>query len=215
MSSVTVTANVAAGNVLTNNLLYANGVAWSFGSGTPGGSNTYVQYNNAGSFGASANFFFNNTSNTLTVDKIAATLTTQSQPNITSVGTLSNLTSGGTVNFITASNVSLGSNANVKLTGGTTGQYLQTDGTGNLSWATIASGSLSNGTSNITAGTVNGNITVSIGGTSNTVVFTSTGINVAGYVNTGAGNIIGGNITSNGGLAATGTISGNLSLIHI
>ena len=30
---VTATGNVAAGNVLTNNLLYANGVAWALGGG--------------------------------------------------------------------------------------------------------------------------------------------------------------------------------------
>jgi len=185
--NVIATGGINAGNIVTANYFTGSGNLLS-----------NIQASNITGTVANANYSL-----------YAGTVLTNAQPNITSVGTLSNLTSGGTVNFITASNVSLGSNANVKLTGGTTGQYLQTDGTGNLSWATIASGSLSNGTSNITAGTVNGNITVSIGGTSNTVVFTSTGINVAGYVNTGAGNIIGGNITSNGGLAATGTISGN------
>jgi len=33
--------------------------------------------------------------------------------------------------------MSFGSNANVSITGGTSGQYLQTDGSGNLSWATV------------------------------------------------------------------------------
>lgn len=37
-----------------------------------------------------------------------------------------------------ASNVNLGGNANVKITGGTAGQALVTDGAGNLSWATPA-----------------------------------------------------------------------------
>jgi hypothetical protein len=62
------------------------------------------------------------------------TLTTAAQPNITSVGTLGNLTSNGTINFTGASNVSLGAVGNLKITGGTSGQVLSTDGTGNLSW---------------------------------------------------------------------------------
>ena len=37
------------------------------GGGTPAGSDTYVQYNNSGSFGASADFAWNNTSKYLTV----------------------------------------------------------------------------------------------------------------------------------------------------
>jgi len=52
--------------------------------------------------------------------------------NITSNLTLANVAVTGTTN--------LGSNANVKITGGTTGQSLTTDGTGNLSWATITGG---------------------------------------------------------------------------
>jgi hypothetical protein len=47
---------------------------------------------------------------------------------------LGNLTSNGTINFTGASNVSLGAVGNLKITGGTSGQVLSTDGTGNLSW---------------------------------------------------------------------------------
>ena len=70
----------------------------------------------------------------------AGTVTTAAQGNITSLGTLTGLTSTGVVNFTGASNVSLGSNANIKITGGTTGQVLSTDGSGNLSWATSGGG---------------------------------------------------------------------------
>ena len=38
------------------------------GTGVPGGSNTQVLYNQAGAFGGSANFTFNETTNTLHVD---------------------------------------------------------------------------------------------------------------------------------------------------
>ena len=44
------------------------------------------------------------------------------------------------LNATGASNVALGSNANVKLTGGSLGQALTTDGLGNLSWTTVSGG---------------------------------------------------------------------------
>lgn len=64
-ANATFTGNVAAGNILTNNLLYANGSPWDFQ--LPAGSNNYIQYNNDGSFGATANFQFNPSTNLLTV----------------------------------------------------------------------------------------------------------------------------------------------------
>jgi hypothetical protein len=45
------------------------------GSGNPAGSNTQVQFNNAGSFGASGNFTFNSTTNSLKVTSISGSLT--------------------------------------------------------------------------------------------------------------------------------------------
>ena len=52
--------------IYVDNYRYANGTPVSF-SGTPGGTNTQIQFNNAGSFGGSAAFTFNRTSNTLSV----------------------------------------------------------------------------------------------------------------------------------------------------
>ena len=115
---LTVNGNVGATNIKTDNLLYANGTAWDLG-GTPGGSNTYVQFNDAGDFGGEANFTFNKTTNLLTVNGnanfnnanlgnlatanfLAGTLTTNAQPNITSVGTLANLAVTGNA---TAANI--------------------------------------------------------------------------------------------------------------
>jgi hypothetical protein len=57
--------NLTTGGVKTDNLYYANGSAWDLSN--PGGSNTQVQFNNNGDFGASANFTFNSTTNNLTV----------------------------------------------------------------------------------------------------------------------------------------------------
>jgi uncharacterized delta-60 repeat protein len=54
---------------------------------------------------------------------------------------LTGLTSTGVVDLTSASNVSLGPVGNVKITGGSSGQVLTTDGTGNISWQTGGSGS--------------------------------------------------------------------------
>ena len=123
---------------------------------------------------------------------IAGTVTTSAQPDITSVGTLTGLTSNGTVNFVGASNVSLGAIGNVKITGGTSGQYLITDGAGNLSFTTlsVSSSSISNGNSNVNIPAANGNVNISSAGNANVVVVTGTGVNVAGTLNvTGVSNL--------------------------
>jgi len=57
--------NLTAGGIKTDNLYYANGSAWDLSN--PGGSNTQVQFNNNGDFGASANFTFDSNTNNLTV----------------------------------------------------------------------------------------------------------------------------------------------------
>lgn len=110
MGNLTSTANVSAGNILTNNLLYANGAAWTFGQ-PPGGSNTQIQFNDAGTFNGSAGLVF---------DKVTTSLTVN--------------------NFIATSTANLGSNANITITGGTTGQVLTTNGSGVLSWSTAGAG---------------------------------------------------------------------------
>jgi hypothetical protein len=70
--------------------------------------------------------------NTADTANTANTVTVASQPNITSVGTLSQLT----VNGITT----LGNIGNVKIYGGSNGYVLKTDGTGNLNWVVSTSG---------------------------------------------------------------------------
>ena len=63
----------------------------------------------------------------------ASNVITSSQPNITSLGSLTGLNVSGNASF-TGSNVSLGPVNNVHITGGTNGYVLQTDGAGNISW---------------------------------------------------------------------------------
>jgi hypothetical protein len=97
--------------VLTDNLYYSNGVPWDMSN--PAGSNNYIQYNNDGSFGASANFQFNPSTNVLDVTglanitgNIAATNTiTANTANVTLV------LNGNVGNFsgnLTAANANLG-----------------------------------------------------------------------------------------------------------
>jgi hypothetical protein len=56
-----------------------------------------------------------------------------------------NITSLGNVNFNAASNVTLGTVANIHISGGISGYFLRTDGAGNLSWA-VGGGGGGNGT---------------------------------------------------------------------
>jgi len=64
---LTVVETADVGNLRTDNLLYANGVAWDIG-GTPAGGNTEIQINNGDyDFAASANFTFDITTSLLTV----------------------------------------------------------------------------------------------------------------------------------------------------
>jgi hypothetical protein len=62
-TNVNVTGTMQAGNVRTDNLLYANGVPWDLEQ--PAGSNTQIQFNDDNDFGASANLTFNKTTNVL------------------------------------------------------------------------------------------------------------------------------------------------------
>lgn len=105
----TFTANVSAGNLKTDNLLYANGVAWTFVSA--GGVDTSVQFNDGGSaLGGDTAFTYNKTTTTLTAN-----------------------------NFVATSTANLGAVGNLTITGGTSGYVLRTDGSGGLSWVNPSS----------------------------------------------------------------------------
>jgi len=151
-----------------------------------------------------------NAGNLLTANYSTSVLTTAAQPNITSVGTLTavtvsgnanvaNLNANGTVNFTSTSNVALGNVANLKITGGSASQYLQTDGTGNIVWATVTTtaSNISNGNSNVSIASANGNVTISAVGNANIVTVTGTGVNVAGTLNA-TGTVTVGNLTIQG-----------------
>ena len=149
LSALAVTGNITSGNVnATGNISAVNFIGNLVGNISGNivvpGSNTEVLFNNNGSAGASNAFTFNQSSNVMTLSgniiagnvfansgtinatTVTGTLTTNAQPNITSVGTLTGLTVSGVTN--------LGSNSNVIITGGNANAFLMTNGSGNLSW---------------------------------------------------------------------------------
>jgi hypothetical protein len=106
------------------NLTWAAGGNGGGGNGTPGGANTQVQFNDSGTFGGDAGFVYDKNTNILTVSNLnvvdsftgnisfastAGTVTTNAQPNITSVGTLTSLNVTNTI----AANLFAGSGANL------------------------------------------------------------------------------------------------------
>ena len=190
-TTVSVTGNTTSGNLLTSGLISATGnITGNYfvgnGSALTGINTTAAKISNGtseaniGASGGNANISINGTSNVVVV----------SSSGITTTGlTVSNAT--GVVNFITTANVSLGAVANLKISGGTNGYVLQTDGAGNLAWVVQSGGGglayISNGTSSVTVVSSGGNVTTSVGGTSNVVVATTTGISVTGNVSAGNG----------------------------
>lgn len=120
-----------------------------------------------------------------------------------------------TTNLIANGVSNLGPVSNLRLSGGSNGQFVQTDGSGNLSFATISTSSISNGNSNVSIAAANGNITVSVAGNSNVAVFSGTGVNVQSLSVQGTSNLgPNGNVTITGGSnnqVLTTDGSGNLS----
>jgi hypothetical protein len=99
----------------------------------------------------------------------------------------------------------LGAPGNVKITGGTNGYVLSTDGSSNLSWVAQSGGgggsSISNGTSNVNIATSGGNVTISTAGNANIMTVTGTGANIAGTLSVSGTTNLGsvGNVTITGG----------------
>lgn len=137
-------------------------LAWVGGEGTPGGSNTQLQFNDDGVFNGSPALTFDNTTDTLAADRanILELNTTSIDSNVIQVensvnsfdvnvsnraNVSGNLRVTGNVNFTGSTNISLGTVSNVKITGGVNGYVLTTDGLGNLSWQAGGGGS-GNGT---------------------------------------------------------------------
>jgi hypothetical protein len=105
----------------------------------PAGSNTQVQFNSNGIFGASANLTFNNATNTLGVTG-ALSVTGNANVgnlNVTRVGATTVVTTTGNITTLNAGTSNLGPVANVHISGGANGYVLATNGSGDLSWVYI------------------------------------------------------------------------------
>ena len=100
--------NITSDTIRTDHLLYSNGAPYVVSAA---GSNTQVQFNIAGVFGASPSFTFDSSVNLLAV-----------------------------TNFTGTGNINLGDVSNITITGGVNGYVLGTDGLGNLSWVSGGSG---------------------------------------------------------------------------
>ena len=144
-TSPTTGVTVAAG---TRAIIAWNGSDFvNVGGGSAGGSNTQVQFNSSGSFGASANLTFDGT--TLTANDIIDSSLTASKPvftngskNLVSTGTLG-VDQGGTgLTTLTANNVILGNGTSTPtfVAPSTNGNVLVSNGTTWTSAAPAASG---------------------------------------------------------------------------
>ena len=102
------------------------------GGGSPGGSNTQIQFNNAGAFGGDAAFTFVNGTGTATTTLGVASTTS-------GVLKLYNSASANSVTVASGNNTASWT-MTLPPDDGSSGQYLQTDGSGNTSWATVTAG---------------------------------------------------------------------------
>jgi hypothetical protein len=98
-----------------------------------GGLNTYVQFNNDGLFGGSANYTFNKDTNTLALQGTANI----SDVNATNVNATTGVLTTGNITNLNSTVANLGSVNNVHISGGSSGYVLATNGSGNLSWVGI------------------------------------------------------------------------------
>lgn len=202
VSDYTSVTNVNSGNIY---IAFANNAStgnYALQSNTA----IYANVTNANLY---ANNFIGNLTGIASSATIAGTVTVSSQPNITSIGALTGITSSGIANLVNTSNVSLGAVANVHISGGTSGQYLKTDGSGTLSWSGVALSQISNTNSNVSIPTTNGNINNYVNGTLSLVVAGS-GANVTGYANITGNTTVGGNIDVVGNVNAS-VITSNVS----
>ena len=170
---ISATANVIGGNVLAGAYFYANGAAFTGGGGgSPGGSNTQIQYNNNGVFAGSAALTFNNTTNAIATTGTFSATANITGGNILTAGVITataNITGG---NILTAGVVS--STGAITATANITGGNILTAGvmssTGNAIHGNILTAGVASIGGTITAGgsiLPTGNATANIGSSTN------------------------------------------------
>jgi hypothetical protein len=194
-TKTTLTGNLSANAVLTDNYFYANGSPVDFQQAA--GSNTWIQYNLDNDFGASGNFTFQPTTNLLTVGWGAAG----------EIKTDSLLVTNG----INAANLTITQVANIveaNVSGNVTAAYFIGDGsllTG------LITDSISNATSNVQVNETN--VTVSANGVANVATFTDTGLTIDNLTTTQDANL---NLAPNGtGLVVIANTAGGATGIEM
>lgn len=190
-------SNVKIGGGTNGYVLVTDGtgnLSWSAsagsGNGVVAGSNTQIQYNNAGAFGATAGFTFN-----------SATSLLSAPGNITAVGTITgaNITVSNTATIV---NLTVSGNANVvNLTASG-----QVTASGNVFGANLVTNGLLSVTGNATVGNLD-----TVGGI--TATGTVTGGTLVGTLANISGNAIVGNLYSNAIANVTGNIFSNSNVI--
>lgn len=121
--------------------------------------------------------------NLVTAGKVFATGNIETQGNLITPNTIinSSITSTGNVNF-TGANISLGAVGNVKITGGTSGQFLTTNGSGTISWSNVSAANITGTIANANYAAYAGNVTIA-GQGNITSLGTLTGLTSGGVVN--------------------------------
>ena len=229
VSNIVTIGNLAIGNVAnlggTSNVKIAGGtngyvlqtdgtgnLSWTAqagnvtGNGTPGGSNTQIQYNNSGNFGGSAGFTFDSVSNVVNVPGNLIAAGNITAPNFLGNATNANFASyaGYVVNGNQSNITALGLLANLSVAGTIAGNVISTTGditsNANITANGQFVGNLS-GTANL-AITVTGNSQPNI-----TSVGILTGLQVNGDINANANTIYANVVQAN---LLVGNISGNI-----
>jgi hypothetical protein len=146
-ANLTVIGNISSGNITTANITTTGNITTvgSISGTTLSTANITVTSNVTAGNVSTGNLTV--TSNISTADINSGNLTVTSNISTGNLTAISNVTAGslattGSLNVngnvaLTGANVYLGNVANLSIAGGTSGQYLQTNGAGTLSWQTL------------------------------------------------------------------------------
>ena len=214
VGNVTITGGSANYFLMTNG---SGTLTWTSAALAPvPGSNTQVVFNDGGAYSANSNLTFNKTNGLLTATLLGGTLTTNAQPNITSVGSLTSLIVSGNINTANASVTgALIVTANI-----TTPQFISNVATGtsplivtsttqvaNLNVATAGLATFATTANSVAGANVSG--AVSFATTANSVA----GANVSGAVSfaTAANSVAGANVSGTVSSATSATTAGTVT----
>ena len=200
----------------SGNLTWTAQTGGNAGNGSPGGANSQVQYNSDGDFGGDAGFTYNDVTNTLNSDNIIVAANVSIGTDITTLGNayLGNISTTGFASISTlqvGATANLGNVGNIIITGGNSGQYLITNGSGNLSWVTLTSPAAGSNTQVQfnDAGTMNGSSSFTFNKSTNTLTATNFVGNGNGLTNVNGSNVVG--TVSQAGTAAIAAIAGTVT----